>query len=321
MLNPSPLLDPAEDLDVSVGDEARPLVLVVDDDPNIRFLIVHVLERKGCRVLQAPDAATALALCDPNELDLALIDIELPGMNGHDLLGAINDRLVDQYVPVVLVTARALASDVATGLGLGASDYLRKPFEVSELLARVDAALKIKRLQDQLRQKNHALSLLSTTDALTGAFNRRHLDDEIAVICRAAQRHGDPVAVLMIDIDHFKNVNDRHGHPAGDEVLKAVVRRLQAKLRTEDTLGRWGGEEFLVLLPRTGHQGALVLAERLRVAVADQPIPIGVGDPLPLTVSIGVASDHGPKAEVLIADADRALYEAKAAGRNRVAGD
>lgn len=300
--------------------EAQPLVLVVDDDPNIRFLIVRVLERRGCRVLQAPDASTALALCDPNELDLALVDIELPGMDGFDLLRAINDRLVDRYVPVVLVTARALASDVATGLGLGASDYLRKPFEVSELLARVDSALKIKRLQDKLRRQNRELAHLSKTDALTGAFNRRHLDEEVAVICRTARRHGDSAAVLMIDVDHFKDVNDRRGHQAGDQVLKIIAGRLQARLRADDTLGRWGGEEFLVLLPRTDHLGAVTLAEHLRSAIADEPILTTGDPPLAVTISIGVASDQRPKPEDLVARADRSLYEAKAAGRNRVGG-
>jgi two-component system, cell cycle response regulator len=292
----------------------------VDDDPNIRFLIVRILERNGCRVLQAADAPTALGLCDPNDLDLALVDVELPGMDGHALLRAINERLVDQYVPVVLVTARALASDVATGLGLGASDYLRKPFEVSELLARVDAALKIKRLQDRLRQQNHQLASLSRTDTLTGAFNRRHLNEKISDIFAAAHRHGDQVAVLMIDVDHFKLINDRHGHRAGDEVLKTVVRRLQAKLRGQDTFGRWGGEEFLVLMPRAEPRGAATLAERLRATVADEPFPVDDGDPLRVTVSIGIACDRGSDPDELISAADRAMYEAKEAGRNRVVG-
>ncbi|MDQ1391789.1 MAG: two-component system, cell cycle response regulator [Acidimicrobiaceae bacterium] len=307
------------------GSLDQPLVLVVDDDADIRFLISHVLERHGCRVLQAADAASALTTCDGNALDLALVDIGLPGMDGLDLLRAIKDNLVDHHVPVVLVTARALASDVATGLGLGASDYLRKPFETSELIARVEAALKVKRLQDQLREQNRELARLTMTDTLTGAFNRRHLDESILAVCRAAHRHGDVVSVLMIDVDHFKEVNDRHGHQAGDQVLTAVTKRLQGCLRTGDTLGRWGGDEFLILLPRTDHRGACALAERLRAAVADEAtlVDVGVSQPssaarLTVTISVGVASDQSPDPAELIARADRALYKAKAGGRGRV---
>ncbi len=276
-------------------------------------------------MLQAADAASALTICDPNELDLALVDIGLPGMDGLDLLRAIKDELVDHHVPVVLVTARALASDVATGLGLGASDYLRKPFETSELLARVEAALKVKRLQDQLREQNRELARLTMTDTLTGAFNRRHLDESIVAVCRAAHRHGDLVGVLMIDVDHFKVVNDRYGHQAGDQVLRSVTRRLQGCLRAGDILGRWGGDEFLILLARTDRRGACAVAERVRAAVADEAIlvDVGVSQPssaarLTVTISVGVASDQNPDPADLIARADRALYEAKAAGRGRV---
>jgi two-component system, cell cycle response regulator len=301
-------------------EEAQPLVLVVDDDPDTRFLIGHVLERRGFRVLQAADALAALALCDPNELDVALIDIGLPGMDGLDLLRAINDHLVDQHVPVLLVTGRALASDVATGLGLGASDYLRKPFETSELVARVEAALKTKRLQDQLRQQNRELERLTRTDTLTGAFNRFHLDHVIASACQSARRHGEPLAVLMIDVDHFKQVNDQQGHQTGDRVLQTVAERLQRCLRADDIVGRWGGDEFLVVVWRTDHPGAVALGERLRAAIGDQPVAVGDGVALAVTISVGVASDRAPNPAELIARADRALFEAKAAGRGRVVG-
>lgn len=159
----------------------------------------------------------------------------------------------------------------------------------------------------------------STTDPLTGTSNRRHLDKVLAAACHAAQRHGDPVAVLIIDIDNFKQVNDIHGHLCGDDVLKIVTRRLASTMRTDDTLGRWGGEEFLVVLPRTDQASAVTLAERLRCFVADEPVPVGDADALMITVSIGVASAAHPVPDRLIAGADRAVYSAKAAGRNRVA--
>ncbi len=165
------------------------------------------------------------------------------------------------------------------------------------------------------------LETAASTDTLTGAFNRRHLDAELDALCAAAQRHDDPIAVLMIDIDHFKNVNDRHGHPTGDRVLTLVTQRLQRELRAEDILGRWGGEEFLVVLPRTDRLGALAIAERLRAAVADEAVPLADAGAVPVTISVGVAAGRGLDPDGLIARADRALYDAKTAGRNRVAVD
>jgi diguanylate cyclase (GGDEF)-like protein len=166
---------------------------------------------------------------------------------------------------------------------------------------------------------NCELGLLSTTDPLTGISNRRHLDEALTAACQAGQRHGDQVSVLLIDIDHFKQVNDQHGHNSGDQVLKIVTRRLASTLRTDDTLGRWGGEEFLVVLPRTGRAAAVTLAERLRRCVADEPVPVSDGNTLAITVSIGVASATHPAPDRLLAVADRAMYSAKEAGRNRIA--
>lgn len=300
---------------VDAGQQPPPLVLVVDDDNDIRYLITQVLQRHGCRVHQAVDADAALAFCESDPVDLAVVDIELPGMDGLELLRAMHDRFSDKHIPVVLVTARALASDVATGLGLGASDYLRKPFETTELLARIDAALKIKRLQDQLRRQNTELDRLTRSDSLTGVYNRRHLDDQLDSHWRDGRRHGHPLAVLMIDVDHFKQVNDRHGHPYGDHVLQVVARRLQHGLRAGDVLGRWGGEEFLVIAPRTGRSGAVRLAERLRAAVAATPAN---RDGITITVSIGVTATAQTEPAALIDAADTALYRAKTTGRNRV---
>lgn len=169
------------------------------------------------------------------------------------------------------------------------------------------------------KQLDAELETAAATDALTGAFNRRRLDTDLAKLCRAAQRHDDPVAVLMIDVDHFKSVNDQYGHLIGDRVLTRIAQLLQLQLRAEDILGRWGGEEFLALLPRTDRLGALAIAERLRAAVADGPVPLGDLGSLPITVSIGVAAFRGLEPNGLIARADRALYDAKVAGRNRVA--
>jgi len=170
----------------------------------------------------------------------------------------------------------------------------------------------------ELLAVNAELGRLSTTDPLTGAFNRRHLDETLTAVCSSARRHGDFVAVLVIDIDHFKKVNDDHGHRIGDDALKVVTRRLRSALRADDTLGRWGGEEFLVVLPRTDRAGALMLAERLRSSVADEPVPVGAGEAVWITISVGVAASASPLPDRLIEAADRELYAAKTAGRNRV---
>lgn len=182
---------------------------------------------------------------------------------------------------------------------------------------RDEEALKV--AAAELAALNCELSLLSTTDPLTGTFNRRHIDEVLSAACQTAQRHDDSVAVLLIDIDHFKQVNDHHGHRSGDDVLKIVTRRLASAVRTEDTLGRWGGEEFIAVLPRTDQAAAVALAERLRSCVADEPVPVGDDYALRITISIGVASATYPAPERLVADADRAMYSAKETGRNRVA--
>jgi diguanylate cyclase (GGDEF)-like protein len=200
----------------------------------------------------------------------------------------------------------------------GAHDELRKPFEAAELTARVAAAARVKSLQDELRRRNIELDLLSRTDPLTGVHNRRHVDEQMGFISSAARRHGQDVSVLMCDIDHFKAINDAHGHAAGDMVLTAIVGRFRACLRTEDVLGRWGGEEFIIVCPFTDLPGATVAAERVRTRVADTPVAIPECEPMSVTVSVGCASGRGEAPDSLVRRADAALFAAKEAGRNLV---
>ena len=176
-------------------------------------------------------------------------------------------------IPVVFLTSRGGIDDVVAGLRGGAHDYLKKPFEHVELIARVGSAVHVKKLQDQLRQRNVDLDRMSRTDALTGLYNRRHLDEELVRQQSQANRHLDPLCVLLLDIDHFKRVNDTHGHPAGRSGAYAPsLNGCGPELRASDIAGRWGGEEFLVIMPRTGLDGALEVAERLRRATAAEPI-------------------------------------------------
>jgi diguanylate cyclase (GGDEF)-like protein len=295
---------------VSTPFKARARVLVAEDSLVVRSLLRRQLEDSGYAVVEAVDGEEALRLCRERQPDVVLLDVEMPKLDGYGVLTAIRKEPDLAEIPVVFLTARATTEDVVEGLRLGAHDYLRKPFEPAELLARVSAALRVKVLQDQLRA-------MSRTDPLTGLANRRRLQDHLLAVCSAAERHGQSVGVLMVDVDHFKAVNDTLGHDSGDVVLRAVASRLADACRLEDVAGRWGGEEFLVVAPLTDHVGVAELGERVRKFVADGPVTIDGGSPVEVTVSVGGAAGSGD-ADALLRVADASLYEAKRTGRNRV---
>ena len=294
------------------------VVLLVEDSAAIRALVRRMLVAGGHTVVEAAHGADALAACRQHQPDVVLLDVEMPGMSGWDVLAAMKADPALSDVPVVFLTGRSDTADMVDGLRLGAHDYLRKPCEPTELLARVQAAARVKRLQDELRQRNEELDLISRTDALTGLRNRRHVEEYLARLVSLARRHAEPIAVLLVDIDHFKSVNDGHGHDAGDAVLREVAGRMVGSVRLEDMIGRWGGEEFLVVLPNTAAQGAAELAERLRQVVADEPYGLPDGGAISVTISLGCAASVIDDAATLVRSADAALYEAKESGRDRV---
>jgi two-component system, cell cycle response regulator len=294
------------------------IVLLVEDSAAIRALVRRMLVAGGHTVVEAARGADALALCREQQPDVVLLDVEMPGMSGWDVLAAMKADPGLRNVPVVFLTGRSATADMVDGLRLGAHDYLRKPCEPTELLARVQAAARVKRLQDELRQRNEELDLVSRTDALTGLRNRRHVEEYLTKLVSLARRNVEPIAVLIVDIDHFKSVNDGHGHDAGDAVLREVAGRMVDSVRLEDMVGRWGGEEFLVVLPNTAAQGAAELAERLRQVVAGEPCRLPDGGAVPVTISLGCAASVIDDAATLVRSADAAMYEAKESGRNRV---
>jgi two-component system, cell cycle response regulator len=294
------------------------VVLLVEDSAAIRALVRRMLVAGGHTVVEAARGEDALGLCREQQPDVVLLDVEMPGMSGWDVLAAMKADPGLSDVPVVFLTGRSDTADMVDGLRLGAHDYLRKPCEPTELLARVQAAARVKRLQDELRQRNEELDLISRTDALTGLRNRRHVEEYLTRLVSLARRNVEPIAVLIIDIDHFKSVNDGHGHDAGDAVLRQVAGRMVDSVRLEDMVGRWGGEEFLVVLPNTPAQGAAELAERLRQVVAGEPCRLPDGGAVPVTISLGCAASVVDDAATLVRSADAAMYEAKESGRNRV---
>ncbi len=297
--------------------ERPALVLVADDSLVIRKLLRRQLEEHGHDVVEAVDGEDALVQVRAHLPDIVLLDVEMPNLDGHGVLGQMHATPEVADIPVVFLTARASTEDVVEGLRLGAHDYLRKPFEPSELVARVSAAVRVKRLQDQLRERNAELDEISRMDVVTGLPNRRHLLEHLQVETSAARRRGEQFGLLMVDVDHFKKVNDEWGHESGDAVLRIVAARLASACREEDVAGRWGGEEFVVVAPASDIDGATALAERVRALVAESPIPVGASGSITVTVSVGVVAGIDD-VDDLLRRADEALYEAKQTGRNRV---
>ena len=284
-------------------------VVVAHSQARTRLRFSRVLSELGHEVIEAVDAEEALARCRQTAPDVALVD----GAEGARLLaGLVRDP--DAYrTAVVLVEAEGPdVPAVQAALRGGAQDVLVEPVSDGELVARVSAAERTKELQDELVGQSRRLEALVREDPLTGVANRRAILTQLAGLVSAARRHGRPLSVAVLDLDHFKRVNDEYGHQAGDLVLVAAVAAMGRRLRAEDQLGRLGGEEFLVLLPDTGPAAARRVADALRrqVAAADAPVPV--------TASLGVATWEGETPEALLHRADQALYAAKRAGRNRV---
>jgi two-component system, cell cycle response regulator len=286
-------------------------VLVVDDTPFNVKLLTAFLEYENYAVSTAADGFEALAKIEAEQPDIVLLDVLMPpGIDGFETCRRIRADPATAHIPVVMVTALQDVDQLVRGFEAGADDFLTIPVNRLALMARV---------RSQLRQKRYYESILeqSMIDPLTGAFNSRYLDAHVPRLiarCRAAHK---PIAVLMIDIDHFKRINDEHGHAAGNHVLKEIVYRITSALRPSDLVARMGGEEFAVVMPETDLDAGHRIAERLRSRIAGRPV-----EKLAVTVSIGAAVIQ-PDTEEEVLDAalrraDEALYEAKRAGRNRV---
>jgi diguanylate cyclase (GGDEF)-like protein len=286
------------------------MIMLVEDDASVRVLLERRLRTAGYFVVSFGSAVEALAALAKETPALVLMDVGLPGLDGVEACKRVAAEYPD--VPVVLVTSRAEVQDRITGLDAGARDYISKPFAPRELLARVKAILREAALRETAQQRAKALESLALIDPLTRISNRRYLELRYAEELMRSVRYERPLSCLMVDVDDFKAINDNYGHAGGDSVLVAIANLLQSSLRAADTLVRYGGEEFVIVMPETELSGALVAAHRIcsRIAGAE----IGPAR-LHVTVSIGAASGA---TEDLLVRADQAMYTAKRAGKNRV---
>lgn len=299
-----------------------PAALIIDDSPTMRSQVVEILRHSGLvgSVVEADSAIEGFKCLLSQPVDVVLCDLEMPGMDGLKFLDLLKARGELRDVPVILLTGNRETGQKIRGLERGASDYVTKPFDHGELIARVKVQLKIKSLQDDLKERNQRLEELSNTDPLTQLANRRQLMRVAHQEFQRSQRAAHPLSLIMVDIDHFKSINDTYGHQQGDVVLKVVAEALRSQLRDYDLASRFGGEEFALVLPETGPLPATQVAERIRAAVAHLKFS-GSMEKLKMTVSLGVATVPDPaihNIEDLIRLADDALYAAKREGRNRV---
>jgi two-component system cell cycle response regulator len=296
------------------------LILIADDAGTLRLLLRTQLVQAGYEVVEAKDGVEALAILQgPQPPSLAILDWMMPGMDGIAVCRELRQGDAPR-VHVILLTAKDDKSSVVEALDAGADDFLSKPFSQAELEARVRAGRRIVELQQDLRSARDALVREARHDPLTDAFNRRAIGELLEVERTRSLRQSLPFAVLFLDVDHFKQVNDKHGHAAGDAVLVSVVARLKQGLRPYDCIGRYGGEEFVVGLPSCDTARATVVAERLRQMIEQEPFQLPTGA-IRVTASLGIASTAqlGPIAiDALLAAADAAVYRAKAGGRNCV---
>ena len=306
----------------------RPRILVVDDSPTQLDWLVQVLLRDGYDVVSAATGREAVVKARTLAPDLVLLDMILPDMDGLEVLRLVKARPDERFLPVIILSVKSDVDTKVEGLRIGADDFIAKPFAEAEILARCAAMLRIKLLQDQLRATRRSLEEQSVTDGLTGLKNRRFFDERLPEEFRRAQRYSDPVSLMMIDLDHFKEVNDRYGHQMGDVVLRDAAAAIKTSVRDPDICSRYGGEEFAVILPKTHLGGALTVAERvwrgLRDRVYRQEVP-AVGQAavveVRVTASVGLAifpSRDIVTAELLVKFADEALYQAKRSGRNNI---
>ena len=297
-------------------------VLIIDDADSVRYHIIATLKEVSLfdQYREARDGVDGFKSLLSSKPDLIICDLEMPRMDGFKFLHMVNSREDLRGIPIIMLTGREDRELKIKGLEQGASDYVTKPFDSGELVARVRVQLKIKRLQDELKRSNELLKELSNTDPLTRLYNRRYLTHALKNELLRARRYNEALSFVILDIDNFKKINDLYGHQNGDVVLTELADLVMAGRRCYDIAARYGGEEFVLVLPGTNLEGGVTVAERLRRDAQTMSFKTPM-EKLSVTISLGVATFPSPRIDdedSLIRVADEALYRAKQNGRNRV---
>lgn len=289
----------------------RQKVVVIDDCNQIQALVKARLKDEHVEIHPALGGVEGLEICRRIIPDLILLDVDMPDLGGLDVIRMLKTDPATLHIPVIFLTGEDSTEAKVRGFELGAVDYVTKPFQPTELRARVRASLRTKYLMDLLSQR-------AMIDGLTGLWNRAFFNERIASEVSLARRTGNALALMMLDVDHFKMVNDRYGHTLGDEALRAVAHVLIGRVRSSDVVCRYGGEEFVVILPNTSAPKAALVAEDLRQSIGQLTLMHG-REPISITASFGVSDlQTGDDATALLNRADEAMYAAKAAGRDTV---
>jgi len=298
-------------------------ILVVDDRPASYERIAATLAAEHGVEVEA-DPGEALFRAAEGNYDLVIISLELGSFDALRLCSQVRSLDRTRSVPILAVTEPDNSARMLRGLEIGVNDYLMRPIDKNELLARARSQVRKRRYTERLRDNVQISIEMAITDALTGLFNRRYMENHLATLTEQAAARGKPLSVMVLDIDYFKSINDTHGHDAGDDVLRDFALRIKRSIRGIDLACRCGGEEFVVVMPETDMAVAAMVAERLRRRIAAEPFAISQGTrSIPVTLSIGIASlrGHDDNAASLVKRADQALYRAKRDGRNRVVPD
>jgi diguanylate cyclase (GGDEF)-like protein len=295
--------------------EEQPLVLIVDDVPKNLQVLGTILSKENYRIAAANNGEQAIAIANDALPDLILLDIMMPGLNGYEICTKLKSISKTKEIPVVFLTAKIETEDVTKGFKAGAVDYVTKPFNSFELLARVKTHVELKTSRDLLKEQNELLQKLSITDRMTGLYNHQYIIDSLSKRIAESKRYKQPLSVAMIDIDFFKKINDGHGHAFGDHVLIKISSIIEDIIRKTDMVGRYGGEEFLIIFTNTDLKNALKVTERIRESIEKQKWD---KPKLKITVSGGIDQLKDEDASEIIIKTDNLLYKAKENGRNRI---
>lgn len=301
-----------------------PRILIVEDDPVSVSLLSAALENEGYEFSVAHNGQEAIDLYSQDFFPVIITDWLMPEMDGLELCRLIRSMNIDRYIYIIVLTGQDTKADLIQGLDAGADEYIVKPIHRAELRARLKGACRILSLEASLKTKMAEIREMSIHDRLTGSFNRVFMDQQLAQEIMRSSRYHRSLSVLMVDLDHFKLINDTFGHMAGDEVLKSCVSTITSSFRRGvDWMARYGGEEFIIVLPETDQAGALLVAERMREKIAAKPVQY-LGCDIDITASFGTVTlvpnitGHTRFLEQVLNVADTCLYQAKNNGRNQV---